>query len=108
MRLILILAVFLFSLFQSDSLLSPTMVAAITALFTIVIGALGAVWLSDKINGNSRIKGLFAGLLAAYGIVVPFISNFPRWIGIAVAIAGLIITLTSARIQGATDRKTDS
>ena len=97
-----------FLLFQSDSILSPTTIAVVTAIFTLIIGAVGWSYLRDKINGNSRIKGLLAALISAYGVIAPFISNFPKWAGILIAVVGLIITMTSARLQGAGDRQTDN
>ena len=85
---------------ETPSILSPTAVAIVTAIFTVIVGAVGAVYLKDKVNGNSRIKGLIAGLFSAYGIIAPFISNFPRSYGVAVAVIGLIVTLFSGRVQG--------
>lgn len=103
MLLTTILALMFALLFQSDSILSPTMVAVVTAIFTVVVGAIGIQFLKDKINANTRIKGLLAALVTAYGMVTPFISNFPKWVGILVAVIGLVVVMTSGRVQGPTE-----
>lgn len=90
---------FLF-IFQSDSILSPATIAIITAVFTVIVGAVGTAALWAKAHSNSRIKGLIGALITAYGLVAPFISTFPRGIGVALSAFGLVLTLTSARIQG--------
>ncbi len=96
------LAIFVFTLtlFQDSSILSPTTTAIVTAIFTVVIGAVGIVYLKDKVNASSRIQGLIAGLLAAYGIITPVISNLPRSLGMVIAVIGLVVTLFSGRLQG--------
>lgn len=101
----LLLSVLLLFFLQSepDTVLTPAVVAIITAVFTVVVGVIGVAVLRDRINANTRIKGLLGGLVTAYGMVAPFISSFPRWVGLLVAGVGLIVTLTSGRIQGPTD-----
>lgn len=88
-------------LLQADSgVLSPTVIAIVTAVFTVIVGGVGAAYLKDKVNGSSRATGLIAGLVSAYGIIVPFISNLPRGWGVAIAVIGLLVTLFSGRVQG--------
>jgi hypothetical protein len=87
-------------LLQVPSILTPTVIAVVTALFTVAVGFFGIQYLKDKINSNTRIKGLIGSLLAAYGIVAPFLSSFPRSIGVVLAVVGVVVTLTSGRLQG--------
>jgi hypothetical protein len=87
---------------ETAQLLTPTTIAVITALVAVAFAVIGAVSLKavDALHANSRIKGLVGALMGAYGVVAPVLSNLPRGWGVALAVVGLILTLTSARIQG--------
>jgi hypothetical protein len=78
-----------------EPILSPRTVAIVTAATGLVFAAL-ALW---QLNIH-RARGVIGALASAYGLIVPYISTFPRTYGVVLAIIGLVLTLTAERIQG--------